>query len=50
MYKYEGNPKVNYYKNITPHIKIGILTDKDMEIDDDTVIYFGSHNFSKGAW
>jgi tyrosyl-DNA phosphodiesterase 1 len=33
------------------HAKFFIVTEEDNdEITDDTVLYFGSHNFSAGAW
>lgn len=35
---------------IVPHLKVFMITDDDNEINDDTCIYFGSHNFSPAAW
>lgn len=35
---------------IIPHSKIFVITDDDNEVNDDTMIYFGSHNFSSYAW
>ena len=34
------------------HAKFMIITEKgkEGEITDETVLYFGSHNFSAGAW
>lgn len=32
------------------HLKVFVVTDDDDEINDDTIIYFGSHNFSPAAW
>ncbi len=32
------------------HAKFFIVTEDNDEITDDTVLYFGSHNFSAGAW
>ena len=57
----EGFPKRSFYhlrgknkgldKNLF-HAKIIIVNDREneKEITDDTVFYFGSHNFSAGAW
>ena len=38
------------YKGAIPHLKVMILTDDTWEVTDDTVIYFGSHNFTASAW
>ena len=35
---------------IIPHLKVFIITNDDTTINDDTIIYFGSHNFSPAAW
>ena len=49
MAKYEPNPNFEHGKPI-PHLKVMIMTRDDWEIDDDAVIYFGSHNFTASAW
>lgn len=33
-----------------PHLKVFIVTNCKSEIDDDTIIYMGSHNMSMAAW
>lgn len=38
------------YKRIIPHLKVFVMTDDDWEINDNTVIYFGSHNCTPSAW
>ena len=50
FYRQDGRTKdldLNLY-----HAKFIIVTDRgaESEITDDTVLYFGSHNFSAGAW
>ena len=48
---YEPSSKATYFEGIIPHLKIMIVThNSNFEIDDDTVIYFGSHNFTASAW
>ncbi|KAL4463415.1 hypothetical protein ABPG72_017136 [Tetrahymena utriculariae] len=37
-------------KGIIPHFKTMIVCEQNGEINDDTVIYIGSHNFSEAAW
>lgn len=32
------------------HLKFGITTNENEEIDDNTIFYFGSHNFTQSAW
>eukprot|EP00347_Sterkiella_histriomuscorum_P008774 403343808 len=50
FYRYEGRTK-ELDRNIA-HSKVIIITrdSKGIEIDDDTVIYTGSHNMSQNAW
>lgn len=50
MCKFESNPLFVYNQGVIPHLKIMIVTDDDYEIDDNTVIYFGSHNCTRSAW
>ncbi|KRX00629.1 hypothetical protein PPERSA_00856 [Pseudocohnilembus persalinus] len=50
MHRYEGNQEYFFYQGVIPHIKGGILTERDGSINDNTVIYLGSHNFSQAAW
>jgi len=50
FHKFEGPEDYNYHHGILPHLKVGIVTKKDMVIDDDTIIYYGSHNFTAAAW
>ena len=53
---YEGGkpPRGIFHKfeapGIIPHLKVFVITDDDNEINDDTIIYFGSHNMSKFSW
>lgn len=50
FYRYEGRTK-ELDRNIA-HSKIIIITkdENGNDIDDDTVIYAGSHNMSSNAW
>jgi tyrosyl-DNA phosphodiesterase-1 len=50
MHKFEGNKSYAFSHGVIPHLKVIIVTREDDIIDDETVIYFGSHNFSSGAW
>lgn len=48
---YEASDKSESYKGIIPHLKVMVMThNPDFKVDDDTVIYFGSHNFTASAW
>jgi tyrosyl-DNA phosphodiesterase-1 len=37
-------------KKRVPHMKVSVITNSGVEINDDTIIYLGSHNFTKAAW
>lgn len=50
MCKFETNPLFTYNDGVIPHLKIMIVTDDDYEINDNTIIYFGSHNCTRSAW
>jgi tyrosyl-DNA phosphodiesterase-1 len=50
LYQYEAPVEGDFHTGIIPHLKVFIITDESGEIDDDTIIYFGSHNLSTGAW
>jgi len=50
LYQYEAPVEGDFHTGIIPHLKVFIITDESGEIDDDTIIYFGSHNLSSGAW
>ena len=41
FYKYEGNPNYYYHNGTIPHIKTLVITDEDLEINDDTIIMLG---------
>lgn len=47
--QFENNEDVYGDENIVSHSKIFVVV-RDSKIDDDTVIYIGSHNFTKAAW
>lgn len=47
--QFENNDKVYGDDNFVSHSKIFVVL-RDSKIDDDTVIYIGSHNFTKSAW
>jgi tyrosyl-DNA phosphodiesterase 1 len=46
---YESAENFNH-QGVIPHLKVCIVTDKTYTIDDDTIIYLGSHNFTPSAW
>lgn len=50
MHKFEGSDYYYWHTGCIPHLKIIIVTNSKMEINDDAIIYMGSHNFSLGAW
>merc|ERR1712196_592211 len=50
MCKFETNSILTYDNVVIPHLKVMIITDDDYEIDDNTIIYFGSHNCTRAAW
>ena len=49
MAMYESASNFNHQGAI-PHLKVCVVTDKSYTIDDDTIIYIGSHNFTPSAW
>eukprot|EP01016_Furgasonia_blochmanni_P049585 TRINITY_DN753_c0_g1_i9.p1 TRINITY_DN753_c0_g1~~TRINITY_DN753_c0_g1_i9.p1 ORF type:complete len:360 (-),score=67.43 TRINITY_DN753_c0_g1_i9:210-1178(-) len=48
--KYEGNPDYAFFEGCILHLKCFIVHREDGMIDDDTMIYLGSHNLSPAAW
>lgn len=50
FYRYQAPQGFSYHEGVLPHIKTIFVTGEDEKIDDDTLIYFGSHNFSAVAW
>lgn len=49
LYSFENNESVYNDRNFVSHSKVFVVT-HNSNIDDDTVIYIGSHNFTKAAW
>ena len=47
--KFQGNDKVAGNDFVTPHLKAFIIINNN-SIDDDTLVYLGSHNFTVAAW
>lgn len=41
---------MSYNRPKVPHMKVSVITNSDEEVNDDTIIYFGSHNFTVAAW
>jgi len=37
-------------KDRIPHLKVGLITNSGSEVNDDSLIYIGSHNFTAAAW
>jgi tyrosyl-DNA phosphodiesterase-1 len=50
FYKYETSEKYSLYPGIIPHHNMFAVTNMKGEINDDTYMYFGSHNLSAAAW
>ena len=47
--QFEPSGRSPNFEGIIPHLKVCVAT-HSAEVDDDTVIYFGSHNFTASAW
>ncbi|EAS03297.1 tyrosyl-DNA phosphodiesterase family protein (macronuclear) [Tetrahymena thermophila SB210] len=39
-----------YHTGAIPHLKTMVVTDNDLQIKDDSIVYIGSHNFTAAAW
>jgi len=50
FHHFQGTEDYAFHEGIIPHLKVWIVTDESGEVDDDSYIYFGSHNFSPSAW
>ena len=50
FYQFEPPSEDSIHSGLIPHLKVFIITDESGKIDDNTIIYFGSHNLSPGAW
>ena len=50
LHQFECPEDYAYHEGLIPHIKVFIVTEENNSINDDTIIYFGSHNFSAAAW
>lgn len=50
FHQFQGPDDYVYHEGIIAHIKVIVVTDESGEIDDDSFIYFGSHNLSPSAW
>ena len=50
FHHFQGTEDYAFHEGIIPHLKVFIVADESGNIDDDTYIYFGSHNFSPSAW
>ena len=48
--KFEGNGEVKNNKGVIPHLKVIIISNNEGKVNDDTIVYLGSHNMSKAAW
>ena len=49
MRAFEGNLNVEGNNSVLPHYKIFLVTHNGL-VDDDTIVYIGSHNFTQSAW
>lgn len=50
MAQYEGNGLISNNGQVIPHVKAMIISNENGAINDDTVLYLGSHNLTKAAW
>ena len=50
MAKFEGNKNIKNNDQVIPHLKVCIVSNDKGKINDDTIIYIGSHNMTKAAW
>lgn len=50
FHQFQGTEDYAFHEGIIPHLKVFIVAEENGDIDDDTCIYFGSHNFSASAW
>lgn len=50
FHQFQGTEDYAFHEGIIPHLKVFIVAEENGDIDDDTYIYFGSHNFSPSAW
>jgi tyrosyl-DNA phosphodiesterase 1 len=50
LHKFSAPEDYAFHEGIIPHLKVFVVCDESGEIDDDSLIYFGSHNFSPSAW
>lgn len=48
--KFECSPNYAFNEGVIPHLKVCIISREGSLIDDDSIIYFGSHNFTPSAW
>lgn len=49
LYKYEGKGDIDGDNGVVSHVKLMVVM-KNGVICDDSIIYLGSHNFTKAAW
>ncbi len=50
FHQFQAPEHYAFHEGIIPHLKVWVVTDESGEIDDDSIIYFGSHNLSPSAW
>lgn len=48
--KFEGNGSIRNNGGVIPHLKVCIVSNANGRINDDTILYVGSHNMTKAAW
>lgn len=48
--KFQGNGHVRNNETVIPHLKICVVSNAKGRINDDTILYVGSHNMTKAAW
>ena len=50
FHQFEAPDHYAFHEGVVPHLKVFLVTGEDHEINDDSYMYFGSHNFSASAW
>ena len=48
--QFKASEQCSFYEGVIPQINMFIVTDENEEINDNTFIYYGSHNLSSSAW
>lgn len=50
IHDFVPNKSYKFHEGLFPHNKVILVVNNDYSVDDDTLIYIGSHNISTSAW